>query len=210
MTVVCCGNFTLFTATAVGILTDSQRLSLFWSNSKKTPLLFLLLQGRSQGIHDRSVVRRLCWWKWVTEVLCAVPQLALAQAFTAPCPPLECPLWDIFWDFPWATFLFTQQMRIFCQQSVLYTFWHLTYTWHAQSSCMIHCTNTARKDRDIDVDIDKDTYIDIIYIYTYALYCFSKVSDHYIITERLLQTGLVSCASFHTFITIFTGKMDCF
>lgn len=36
------------------------------------------------------------------------------------------------------------------------------------------------------------------------------MSDHYIITERLLQTGLVSCASFHTFITIFTGKWIAF
>lgn len=36
------------------------------------------------------------------------------------------------------------------------------------------------------------------------------MSDPYIITERLLQTGLVSCASFHTFITIFTGKWIAF
>lgn len=98
---------------------------LNWASSEATERrylwLFLTLQGRSQGVHVRSVVSRLCWCKWVTEVLCTVSQLAPGPgtAFTAPCAPLECPLWDIFWDFSWAASIFTQQMSIFCQQSVL-------------------------------------------------------------------------------------------
>lgn len=41
--------------------------------------------------------------------------------------------------------IFTLLMSVFFQRSVLYTFWHLTYTRHLQASSIIHYISTIRK-----------------------------------------------------------------
>lgn len=129
------------------------KLSLFWSSSEKIPLALPAPPGQ---------IPRNSWQECSEEFVlvqvghrsplyCVTAVPGPGTAFTAPCAPLECPLWDVFWNFPWAASISTQQMSIFWSTiSSLHIFTpdlHMAHpvklpdTWHE------HC-----KEREIAID----------------------------------------------------------